>query len=404
MGTINYMGGQLLRGTKNYIQGVYVGKDNSMRYIYADNAATTAVSESVIAAMMPYFREEYGNPSSVYRLGRNAGSAVENARAKIAEVMGCLPKEIYFTSGGTESDNLAIKGAARLKARQGKRHIITTVFEHPAVLKSCKALENEGFFVTYLPVDERGIVTAEQVSKAVCGDTALVTVMYVNNEIGTIQPIEEIAEVCREKGILFHTDAVQAVGNIPINLHETAQMLSCSGHELHAPKGIGFLYLSTGVEIQPVISGGGQERGIRSGTPNVPAIVGLAQAVEDSCKNIPEKTARLTAVRDRIIRGILENTKGSCLNGDSRLRVCNNINISFPGVSGEMLLLLLDKMGICASSGSACAAGSLDPSHVLLAMGRSREMAKGSLRLTVGEDITDEEADYIVKSVVKAVS
>ena len=373
------------------------------RYIYADNSATTKVSESVLSEMLPYFTEEYGNPSSIYRLGRNAGRAVEDARARIAAVFGCQPSEIYFTSGGSEADNWAIKGAADKLSAKGKKHIITTAFEHHAVLHTCEYLEKKGFEITYLPVGDKGYVTAKQVEDAIREDTALVTVMYANNEIGTIMPIPEIAEVCHKKGVLFHTDAVQAVGNVPINVKEQGiDMMSMSGHKIHAQKGIGFLYVRKGIVLPNLIHGGGQEKGRRAGTENVPAIVGLARAVEDACADIPAKIGRISAIRDHIIDGILGSIPAARLNGGIEHRLAGNINISFLGVEGESLLLMLDMNGICASSGSACTSGSLDPSHVLLSLGLPHEVAHGSMRLSIADPITMEDGDYIIE-VVKTV-
>ena len=373
------------------------------RYIYADNSATTKVSESVLSEMLPYFTEEYGNPSSIYRLGRNAGRAVEDARARIASVFGCQPSEIYFTSGGSEADNWAIKGAADKLFAKGKKHIVTTAFEHHAVLHTCEYLAKKGFEITYLPVGEKGYVTAKQVEDAIREDTALVTIMYANNEIGTIMPIPEIAEVCHKKGVLFHTDAVQAVGNVPINVKEQGiDMMSMSGHKIHAQKGIGFLYVRKGIVLPNLIHGGGQEKGRRAGTENMPAIVGLARAVEDACADIPAKIERISAIRDHIIDGILSSVPATRLNGGIEHRLAGNINISFLGVEGESLLLMLDMNGICASSGSACTSGSLDPSHVLLSLGLPHEVAHGSMRLSIADPITMEDADYIIE-VVKTV-
>lgn len=373
------------------------------RYIYADNSATTKVSESVLSEMLPYFTEEYGNPSSIYRLGRNAGRAVEDARARIAAVFGCQPSEIYFTSGGSEADNWAVKGVADKLFAKGKKHIVTTAFEHHAVLHTCEYLAKKGFEITYLPVGDKGYVTAKQVEDAIREDTALVTIMYANNEIGTIMPIPEIAEVCHKKGVLFHTDAVQAVGNVPINVKEQGiDMMSMSGHKIHAQKGIGFLYVRKGIVLPNLIHGGGQEKGRRAGTENVPAIVGLARAVEDACADIPAKIERISAIRDHIIDGILSSVPASRLNGGIEHRLAGNINISFLGVEGESLLLMLDINGICASSGSACTSGSLDPSHVLLSLGLPHEVAHGSMRLSIADPITMEDGDYIIE-VVKAV-
>lgn len=374
------------------------------RFIYADNSATTQVSESVLQEMMPYFTGAYGNPSSIYKLGRDAGSAIESARARIAKVFGCLPKEIYFTSGGSEADNWAILGTAKRLAAKGKKHIITTAFEHHAVLHTCADLEKQGFEVTYLPVGEKGIVTAEQVKEAIREDTALVTIMYANNEIGTIMPIPEIAQVCRDKGVVFHTDAVQAVGNVPIDVKaQQIDMMSMSGHKIHAQKGIGFLYIRTGLALPNLIHGGGQEKGRRAGTENVPAIMGLAKAVEDACADIAQKQERISKIRDHIIDGIMSRVEAVRINGDTVNRLAGNINVSFLGVEGESLLLMLDINGICASSGSACTSGSLDPSHVLLSLGLPHEVAHGSLRLSIADPITMDDADYIIETVVKVV-
>ena len=373
------------------------------RFIYADNAATTAVSKRVLDAMLPYMTEQFGNPSSIYKLGRDAEKAITEVREKIASAIGCSASEIFFTSGGSEADNWAIRSAALRLGAKGKKHIITTNFEHHAVLHTCEFLEKQGFDVTYLPVDEMGLITAEQVKNAIREDTALVTIMYANNEIGTIMPIKEIGEVCREKGVWFHTDAVQAVGNVPINVKEqNIDLMSCSGHKIHAQKGIGFLYVKKGIPMTNLIFGGAQERGRRAGTENVPAIMGLGEAVTAACENIPEKMERVSKMRDRLIEGI---TKIPCsrLNGDPKQRLCGNVNISFLGVEGESLLLLLDANGICASSGSACTSGSLDPSHVLLALGLPHEVAHGSMRLTISDETTDEDIDYILEVVPKVV-
>lgn len=373
------------------------------RFIYADNAATTNITKNVLDAMMPYLTEHYGNPSSIYKMGRDAQKAIEDARAQIAECFGCQAKEIYFTSGGSEADNWAIKSTALRLGAKGKKHIITTEFEHHAVLHTCADLEKQGFEVTYLPVGEKGLVTAEQVEKAIREDTALVTIMYANNEIGTIQPIKEIGAVCREKKVLFHTDAVQAVGNVPINVKEqNIDMMSLSGHKLHAQKGIGLLYVKTGVALNNLIHGGAQERSRRAGTENVAAIVGLAEAVKTACADIEGKIARVTPKRDRLIDEILK-IECTRLNGDRESRLAGNVNISFLGIEGESLLLLLDMNGICASSGSACTSGSLDPSHVLLSLGLPHEIAHGSMRLSISDDITDEDVDYIIEVIPKIV-
>ncbi len=373
------------------------------RFIYADNAATTAVSEEVLNAMMPHFRNSYGNASSIYELGRNAQRDIENARAKVAAAIGADTNEIFFTSCGSESDNWAIKGTAERLAKKGKKHIITSVFEHHAVLHTVEYLEKQGFDVTYIPVDEKGLINPEDIRNAIREDTALVTIMYANNEIGTIQPIDEIAEICKEKKVIFHTDAVQAVGHVEIDVHKQGiDMLSLSGHKLHAQKGIGALYIRKGIVIPNLIHGGGQERNKRAGTENVPAIVGLGVAVESACKNIAEKAEIITPRRNRLIDGILK-LPYTRLNGDREKRLPGNLNISIEGIEGESLLLMLDMYGICASSGSACTSGSLDPSHVLLAIGLKHEIAHGSLRLSIEEDVTDEDVDYILEVVPKVV-
>ncbi len=373
------------------------------RFIYADNAATTAVSEKVLEAMLPYMTKQFGNPSSIYKLGRDAEKTLNDAREKIAAAIGCSMSEIYFTSGGSEADNWAIRSAAISLGEKGKKHIITTNFEHHAVLHTCEFLEKQGFEITYLPVDSNGLITAEQVRNAIRDDTAIVTIMYANNEIGTILPIKEIGEVCHEKGVLFHTDAVQAIGHVPINVKEqNIDLLSCSGHKIHAQKGIGFLYVRKGIPMVNLIFGGAQERGKRAGTENVPAIVGLGEAVSIACADIPGKIAAVSARRDRLINEITK-IPGSRLNGDRNSRLCGNVNISFLGVEGESLLLLLDQYGICASSGSACTSGSLDPSHVLLALGLPHEVAHGSMRLSISEETSDEDVEYIIETVPKIV-
>ena len=369
------------------------------RFVYADNAATTRVSQPVLDAMLPYFTEQYGNPSSIYELGRSAQQAVEDARAAVAAALHCEPCEIFFTSCGSESDNWAIRSTAARLAAKGKKHIITSVFEHHAVLHTCAALEKQGFSVTYLPIDAKGMVSPQAVADAICEDTALVTIMYANNEIGTIQPISEIAEICRKRGVLFHTDAVQAVGNVEIDVHaQGIDMLSLSGHKIHAQKGVGALYVRKGIALPNLIHGGAQERNRRAGTENVPAIVGLGKAITLAVADIPAKTARVTAMRNRLIDGILQLPK-TRLNGDRDRRLAGNCNISIEGVEGESLLLMLDLHGICASSGSACTSGSLDPSHVLLALGLKHEVAHGSLRLSISEETTDEDIDYILEAV-----
>ena len=372
------------------------------RIIYADNAATTQVSKPVLEAMLPYLTGQYGNPSSIYALGRHAQRDIELARQQVAEALGCEPGEIFFTGCGTESDNWAIRStAARLGAR-GKRHIVTSVFEHHAVLHTCAALEKEGFEVTYLPVSREGLLTAQQVADAIRPDTALVSIMYANNEIGTIQPISEIAAVCREKGVLFHTDAVQAAGHVPINVREQGiDMLSLSGHKLHAQKGIGALYVRKGVPLPNLLYGGAQERGRRPGTENVPAIVGLGTAITLAVENLEEKMERVTALRNRLIDGILDIPR-TRLNGDRVHRVPGNCNISILGIEGEFLLLALDQLGVMASSGSACTSGSLDPSHVLLSLGLCHEVAHGSLRLSISDETTREDVEYIIWGVHQA--
>ena len=372
-------------------------------FIYADNAATTAVSRTAIHAMLPYFDKVYGNPSSLYEVGQQAKTALEDARARIAGVLGCSFKEIYFTSGGSEADNQAIISAARIGKRKGKKHIVSTTFEHHAVLHTLKKLEKEGFEVTLLDVHSDGLVTPEQVTEAIREDTCLVTTMYANNEIGTIQPILEIGAVCKEKGVLFHTDAVQAAGHLHINVKEqNIDMLSLSAHKFHGPKGVGVLYARQGIPLTNMIEGGAQERGKRAGTENLPAIMGMAAALEEADAHIDETSEKLTAHRDRLIRG-LRRIPYAELNGDATHRLPSNVNFCFEGIEGESLLLLLDDKGICASSGSACTSGSLDPSHVLLAIGRPHEVAHGSLRLSLGEDITEEQADYIIQSVAEVV-
>ena len=373
------------------------------RIIYADNAATTQVSKPVLEAMLPYLTGQYGNPSSIYALGRHAQRDIELARQQVAEALGCEPGEIFFTGCGTESDNWVIRSTAARLGAKGKRHIVTSVFEHHAVLHTCAALEKEGFEVTYLPVSREGLLTAQQVADAIRPDTALVSIMYANNEIGTIQPISEIAAVCREKGVLFHTDAVQAAGHVPINVREQGiDMLSLSGHKLHAQKGIGALYVRKGVPLPNLLYGGAQERGRRPGTENVPAIVGLGTAITLAVENLEEKMERVTALRNRLIDGILDIPR-TRLNGDRVHRVPGNCNISILGIEGEFLLLALDQLGIMASSGSACTSGSLDPSHVLLSLGLCHEVAHGSLRLSISDETTREDVDYIIWAVHQAV-
>ena len=372
--------------------------------IYLDNGATTKMSQTAIHAMLPYMDTIYGNPSSLHSAGQAAAEALADARQRIAACLGCSAAEITFTSGGSEADNQAILSAARLGARKGKRHIISTAFEHHAVLHTLKKLEKEGFTVTLLDVHENGIVLPEQVRDAIREDTCLVSVMYANNEIGSIQPIREIGAVCREKGVLFHTDAVQAAGHLPIHVQEqNIDMLSLSAHKFHGPKGIGVLYARKGILLTPLIEGGAQERGKRAGTENVPAIMGMAAALDEACEHLDENAAKLTALRDKLIAGLSE-IPHSILNGDAVHRLPGNVNFCFEGIEGESLLLLLDDKGICASSGSACTSGSLDPSHVLLAIGRVHDIAHGSLRLTLSEEITAEDVAYTIQAVKEVVA
>ncbi len=373
------------------------------RFVYADNAATTKVSQNALQAGLPYFTEGYGNASSIYMMGQDAAKAVLNAREKVANAIGAKINEIYFTSGGSEADNWAIKGVADAGEKKGKKHIITSCIEHHAVLHTCEFLEKKGFEVTYLPVDEKGMVSVEDVKNAIREDTCLVSIMFANNEIGTIQPIKEIGAICREKKVLFHTDAVQAVGNVEINVKEmNIDLLSLSGHKIHAMKGIGAMYMRAGIAIPNLVHGGAQERSKRAGTENVPAIVSLGVAIEDACRDIPQKQAKVSAMRDKLITELLK-IKQTRLNGHETQRLCGNVNISVRGIEGESLLLMLDLNGICASSGSACTSGSLDPSHVLLAIGLPHEIAHGSLRLSINEETTDEDIDYILEVVPKVV-
>lgn len=370
-----------------------------MMQVYADNAATTKLSETALQAMLPYLTDTYGNASSLYRIGQEAHHGVQAARAAVAAALGADANEIYFTSGGSEADNWAIKGVAELMAKKGKKHIITSAFEHHAVLHTVKKLEEQGFRITYLPVYENGIVKAEDVKNALCDDTALVTIMYANNEIGTIQPVSEIGAVCREKGVLFHTDAVQAVGHVAIDVKaQNIDLLSMSAHKFHGPKGVGALYCKKGIRLPNLIEGGAQERGRRAGTEAVYAMAGMAAALTEATEHLAQNTAKLTALRDRLIDGLLQ-VESSRLNGDRNSRLPGNVNISFEGVEGESLLLYLDMKGISASSGSACTSGSLDPSHVLLAIGLPHEVAHGSLRLSLCESNTEEEIDYIISCV-----
>lgn len=371
--------------------------------IYADHAATTKISETAKLAMLSAMEEDWYNPSSLYTPGQQASGTLMDARVRIARCLGCLPKEIYFTSGGSEADNQAILSAAAIGKRQGKMHIISTAFEHHAVLHTLKKLEKEGFEITLLDVGEKGIVSPAQVEKAIRPDTALVTVMYANNEIGTIQPIREIGAVCRQNGVLFHTDAVQAAGHLPINVKDDQiDMLSLSAHKFNGPKGIGVLYAKTGVFLTNLIEGGGQERGKRAGTENLPAIVGMAAALEEALALQNERLVYVTQLRNQLIAG-LKNIPDAILNGDEKSRLPGNVNFCFKGTEAEGLLLLLDNKGICASSGSACTSGFLDPSHVLLAIGRDPETARGSLRLTLDYENTKEEVEMIIKAVAETV-
>lgn len=371
--------------------------------IYADNAATTKMSENAIQAMLPYMREIFGNPSSLYEIGQKAKEALEDARRRAAAVLNCDAREIYFTSGGSEADNQAIISAARLGEKKGKKHIISTTFEHHAVLHTLKKLEKEGFEIELLDVHSNGIVSAEQVKNAIREDTALVTIMYANNEIGTVQPIREIGAVCREKNVLFHTDAVQAIGHVPVDVaKDNIDLLSLSAHKFHGPRGVGILYAKKGILLTNLIEGGAQERGKRAGTENLAGISGMVTALEDATNDIEGYAKKLIPLRDRLIAG-LEEIPYSELNGDKEARVPGTVNFCFEGIEGESLLLLLDDKGISASSGSACTSGSLDPSHVLLAIGRPHEVAHGSLRLSISETITEEEIDYLIQSVKEVV-
>lgn len=372
--------------------------------IYADNAATTRLRRAALEAMLPYFDDAYGNPSSLHAAGQRAARALTDARERVAAALGAAPDEITFTSGGSESDNQALVSAARRGERQGRRHIVSTAFEHHAVLHTLDKLAREGFEATLLPVPEDGVVPAEAVAAAIRGDTCLVSVMYANNEIGTIQPVSEIGAVCRERGVLFHTDAVQAVGHLPVDVGaQDIDLLSLSAHKFGGPKGVGALYARRGVALTPIIEGGAQERGRRAGTENVPGVVGMAAALEEACAEMGAAAARLVPLRDRLIAGLSE-IPGAVLNGDPLRRLANNVNFCFEGVEGEALLLLLDQTGVRASSGSACAAGALEPSHVLLALGRAHALALGSLRLSLGDDLTDEAAAYLLDAVAGAVA
>ena len=371
--------------------------------IYADNAATTKMSDAAIHTMVSLMNEEWGNPSSLYTHGQNAREVLEKSREEVAAVIGASPEEITFTSGGSEADNQAIRSVAAIGKKSGKMHIVSTAFEHHAVLHTLEALKKEGFEVTLLDVHENGIVRPAEAEAAIREDTCLVTVMYANNEIGTIQPIREIGEICRRKGVTFHVDAVQAVGHIPVNVEDDKiDLLSASAHKFHGPKGVGFLYARKGIRLTNLIEGGAQERGKRAGTENVPGIAAMAEALKEADRTMAENASHLTAMRNRLIEG-LSQIPHSALNGDAQCRLPGNVNFCFEGIEGESLLLLLDDKGICASSGSACTSGSLDPSHVLLAIGRVHDVAHGSLRLSIGEDIHEEDVDYIIRTVKEVV-
>ncbi len=362
------------------------------------------MSDKAIEAMTPYLKGVYGNPSSLHTVGQAAKEHLEDARERIAKSLNCEPKELYFTSGGSEADNQAIRSAAQNGARKGKKHIVSTTFEHHAVLHTLKKLEKEGFEVTYLPVHPDGLITAEEVGAAIRSNTALVTVMFANNEVGTILPIAEIGAICREKGVIFHTDAVQAVGHIPVDVQaQNIDMLSLSAHKFHGAKGVGALYVRRGIPLNTFIDGGAQERNKRAGTENLAGIASMAAALEEACENMGKNAKKLAALRDRLIEGLLK-VPHSKLNGDRKKRLPSNVNICFEGIEGESLLLLLDAKGICASSGSACTSGSLDPSHVLLALGLPHEIAHGSLRLSLSEYNTEEEVEYIIREVPKVVA
>lgn len=374
-----------------------------MPRIYADNAATTKISQTAMKAMISAMENSYGNPSSIHQIGMAANDALQTAREQIARCLGCMPKEIFFTSGGTESDNQAIVSAAMLGAKQNKRHIISTAFEHHAVLHTLRRLKEQGFEIQLLDVGAEGNITAAQVEEAIRPDTCLVTVMFANNEIGSVLPIAEIGEACRAHGVLFHTDAVQAAGHIPVNVKkQNIDMLSLSAHKFHGPRGIGALYVKRGIELTSLMEGGGQERGKRPGTENLPAIMGMAAALKEECSLMEENAARVAAMRDRLLQGLFQ-IPYSILNGPRDNRLPGNVNFCFEGVSGESLLLLLDGKGICASSGSACASGALDPSHVLLALGLAPEIAQGSLRISLDISNTEEEIDYMLEVIPQVV-
>lgn len=376
---------------------------NETKMIYADNAATTKMSRRAIEAMMPYMADNFANPSSLHSAGQRAKEALEAAREAVAACIGANPKEIYFTSGGSEADNQALLSAAAIGAKKGKKHIISTAFEHHAVLHTLEKLEKQGFEVELLDVHSYGSISAEQVASAIRDDTCLVSVMYANNEIGSILPIAEIGRICRERGVIFHTDAVQAAGHLKINVaEENIDMLSLSAHKFHGPKGIGVLYCRRGIPLTNLIEGGAQERGKRAGTENLPAIAGMAAALTDACENLDKNAAKVSALRDRLIEG-LSKIPHSALNGDPVNRLPGNVSFCFEGIEGESLLLLLDEVGIEASSGSACTSGSLDPSHVLLAIGRPHEVAHGSLRLSICEENTDEDIDVMLREIPRIV-
>ena len=371
--------------------------------IYADNAATTKMSRTAIDAMLPYMETYFGNPSNLHTIGQQAAEALQKARETVAECLGCQPREITFTSGGSEADNQALVSAARIGERKGKKHIISTAFEHHAILHTLKKLEKEGFEVQLLDVGPTGTITAQQVADAIREDTCLVTIMYANNEIGSIMPIPEIGAVCKEKGVLFHTDAVQAAGHLHIDVKaQNIDMLSLSAHKFHGPKGVGLLYARQGIPLTNIIEGGAQERGKRAGTENIPGIVSMAAALKEACDHIDENAAKVSALRDKLIAG-LSRIPHSAVNGDLAHRLPGNVNFCFEGIEGESILLLLDAKGICASSGSACTSGSLDPSHVLLAIGRPHEVAHGSLRLSLCEWNTQEEVDYMLQVIPEVV-
>ena len=373
-------------------------------YIYVDNGATTRMSDTAVRAMTPYMTEIYGNPSSLHSVGQRAAEALADARERIAACLNCSPREVTFTSGGSEADNQAIVSAAKIGEKVGKKHIISTAFEHHAVLHTLDKLKKQGFDITLLDVHENGLITAEEVEQAIRPDTALVTIMFANNEIGTIQPIAAIGEVCEKHGVIFHTDAVQAVGHIPVDVKaQNIDMLSLSAHKFHGSKGIGVLVSRRGIPLTNLIEGGAQERKKRAGTENIPAIMGMAAALEDACAHLEENSAKLISMRDKLIAGLSE-IPHSVLNGDPTNRLPGNVNFCFEGIEGESLLLLLDDKGIAASSGSACTSGSLDPSHVLLAIGRPHEIAHGSLRLSLSEENTEEEMEYIIGAVKEVVS